>query len=167
MDLDKGDLFWCIASDDESNYRSPNVGLRKPHPVMVVGLEPNVKVSYFSGGEPDRDPNATTTFGPPEDPSEYLFESEKRAWTAYAKRLEEKAELRRQQAEGLDRRANNIRQGVADELPPEYLTLLEMGSSRERVDSVRETDLELIEEGEREERRPINIFPHEFNPTDE
>jgi len=167
MDIEVGDVFWSIARDDESNYRSPNVGTRTPFPVMVVEVGSNVKVSNFTGGEPDRDTNATTTFGPTEDPSDYLFESEKHAWIEYASRLYSKAERRRKQAEGLDRLADNIRQGLADELAPEYLKLLEMGSDREHVDEVREADLERIENGEREEQRPINIFPHEFRDTDE
>jgi len=167
MDIEVGDVFWSIASDDESNYRSPNVGTRTPFPIMVVQVESNVKVSHFTGGEPDRDTNATTTFGPAEDPADYLFGSEKRAWVAYANRLDAKAEKRREQARALDERSKAVRRGVAENLPPEHLSLLAMGATPDHVRRVHESDLDRVEEGEREDLRPMNIFPHEHNSNNE
>jgi len=151
-DLEEGDLLWCIGGDDESNWRSPYLSTVRPRPVMVVETDP-LKVSNFYGGEPDTDTNATTTFGP-QDPDDFLYETESDAWMAYAEHLHDKAETRRKQAESLDERAKNLREGIAGGRDPEDLTLLDMGSTPKHVDRVQEEEV----------TRPMGTFPHEFDP---
>lgn len=157
MDVSEGDLYWSIATSDESR-RSPYPGHRKPRPVMVTQTDP-VKASNYYGGEPDTDPNATTTFGPLTDLEDYLFETEKQAWAAYAEHLREKAQKLRDKAKDHEKRGSNILEGLNQGRDPEDLMMLDYGSSPEYVDKVHEG----------KEHRPMETFPHnyDFDKSDE